>query len=42
LRILVLIGVDGDVVMYERFICNLLVVCINFSLRFGISIVVFL
>jgi hypothetical protein len=39
---LVLIGVGGGVVMYEGFICNLLVVCSNFDLRFGISIVVFL
>jgi hypothetical protein len=39
---LVLIGVGGGVVMYAGFICNLLVVCINFALRFGISIMVFL
>jgi hypothetical protein len=39
---LMLIGVGGGVVMYVDFICNLLVICSNFVLRFGISIVVFL
>jgi hypothetical protein len=42
LWILVLIGVGNGVVMYDGFICNLLVVCSNFELRFGTSIVVFL
>jgi hypothetical protein len=39
---LMLIGVGGGVVMYVDFICYLLVICSNFVLRFGISIVVFL
>jgi hypothetical protein len=39
---LVLIGVGGGVVMYVGFICSFLVICSNFVLRFGISIVVFL
>jgi hypothetical protein len=38
----VLIGVGGGVVMYVGFICSFLVICSNFVLRFGISIVVFL
>jgi hypothetical protein len=39
---LVFIGVDGGVVMYGGFICNLVVICSNFDSRFGICIVVFL
>jgi hypothetical protein len=39
---LVLIGMGGGIVIYEGFICNLLVICSNFGLRFGTSIVVFL
>jgi hypothetical protein len=39
---LVLIGVGGGVVMYEGFICILLVLCSNFDLRFGMSNVVLL
>jgi hypothetical protein len=42
LCILVLIGVGGGVVMYEGFICMLLVSCINFVLKFGMFIAVFL
>jgi hypothetical protein len=39
---LVLIGVGGGVVMYDGFICMLLVLCNNFVLRFGMFSVVFL
>jgi hypothetical protein len=39
---LVLFGVGGGVIMYEGFICNLVVICRMFDSRFGISIVVFL
>jgi hypothetical protein len=39
---LVLFGVGGGVVMYEGFICNLVVICLIFASRFGMSIVVLL
>jgi hypothetical protein len=42
LWILVLIGMGSGIVMYEGFICILLVLCSNFVLRFGIFNVVFL
>jgi hypothetical protein len=38
----VLIGVGGGVIMCGGFIRNLVVICSNFDLRFGIFIVVFL
>jgi hypothetical protein len=34
----VFIGVDGSVIIYGEFICNLVVICSNFGSRFGISI----
>jgi hypothetical protein len=39
---LVFIGMDGGVITYGEFIRSLVVICSNFGLRFGISIVVFL
>ena len=39
---LVLIGVGGGIIMYESFIFIISVLCSNFDLRFGMSIVVFL
>ena len=39
---LVLIGVGSSIIIYEGFICNLLVIFSNFGLRFGAFIVVFL
>ena len=37
-----LFGIGGGVIMYEGFICNLIVICHMLVSRFGMFIIVFL